>query len=98
MWSRWCAGRLTSGKIQYGVKDAADAGIRNVLLQQGVESPEELVKGEEFDLNLVSKKSILRYAPPVGSLQGVHRFFVNRFWKVISSDQVRKMLMINLSK
>jgi len=49
MWSRWCAGRLTSRKIQYGVKDAADAGIRNVLLQQGVESPEELVKGEEFE-------------------------------------------------
>jgi hypothetical protein len=68
-----------SGQV---LKDAADAGIRNVWLQQGAESPEILALGEELDLNLVSKKCILMYAPPVGSFHGIHRFFVKLFGKL----------------
>ena len=40
------------------MKDAAQAGVRNVWLQQEAESPEVLALGEELDLNLVSKKCI----------------------------------------
>jgi predicted CoA-binding protein len=64
------------------MRDAAEAGIRNVWLQQGAESPEVLALGEELDLNLVSKKCILMYAEPVGSVHGVHRFFVKLFGKL----------------
>ena len=64
------------------LKDAADAGIRNVWLQQGAESLEVLALGEELDLNLVSKKCILMYAEPVGSVHRVHRFFVKLFGKL----------------
>ena len=68
-----------SGQV---LQDATDAGIRNVWLQQGAESPEVVALGEELDLNLVSKKCILMYAPPVGSYHGVHRFFVKLFGKL----------------
>ena len=68
-----------SGQV---LKDAADAGIRNVWLQQGAESPEVWALGDELDLNLVSKKCILMYAEPVGSVHGVHRFFVKLFGKL----------------
>jgi hypothetical protein len=64
------------------VKDAAQAGVRNVWLQQGAESPEVLALGEGLDLNLVSKKCILMYTEPVGSVHGVHRFFVKLFGKL----------------
>ena len=64
------------------MRDAAEAGIRNVWLQQGAESPEVLALGGELDLNLVSKKCILMYAEPVGSVHGVHRFFVKLFGKL----------------
>lgn len=61
------------------LKDAAQAGIKNVWLQQGAESPEVLAQAREMDLNLVTKKCILMYAEPVGSLHGIHRFFAKLF-------------------
>jgi hypothetical protein len=64
------------------MREAAQAGIRNVWLQQGADSPEVLALGEELDLNLVSKKCILMYAEPVGSVHNVHRFFVKLFGKL----------------
>jgi hypothetical protein len=38
-----------------------------------------LALGDELDLNLVSKKCILMYAPPVDSVHSVHRFFGKLF-------------------
>ena len=70
------------GRSSQVLNDAANAGIRNVWLQQGAESPEVLALGDELDLNLVSKKCILMYAPPVGSVHGAHRFFVKLFGKL----------------
>ena len=58
------------------LQDAAQAGIRNVWLQQGAESPEVVALGQQLGLNLVSQKCILMYAPPVRSFHGFHRFFV----------------------
>ena len=46
------------------MRDAAEAGIRNVWLQQGAGSPEVLALGDELGLSMVSKKCILMYAPP----------------------------------
>jgi len=64
------------------LKDVAGAGIRNVWLQQGAESPEVLALAGELDFNLVSKKCILIYAPPVDSYHGVHRFITDLFGKL----------------
>jgi predicted CoA-binding protein len=54
--------------------DAAEAGVRNVWLQQGAETPDLLTLGRDLDLNLVSGKCILMYAPPVRGFHGFHRF------------------------
>jgi len=58
------------------LREAADLGIRNIWLQQGADSPELLSLGRELDLNLVSGKCILMYAPPVRSIHRFHRGFV----------------------
>jgi uncharacterized protein len=58
------------------LREAADAGVRNVWLQQGAETPGLVALGRDLDLNLVSGKCILMYAPPVRSFHGFHRFFV----------------------
>jgi uncharacterized protein len=61
------------------VREAAAAGIRNVWLQQGAESPEAVSLGKELGLNVVSGKCILMYAPPVEGFHAWHRAF-NRFF------------------
>ena len=58
------------------LRQAAELGIRNVWLQQGADSPELLNLGRELNLNLVSGKCILMYAPPVRSFHRFHRGFV----------------------
>jgi predicted CoA-binding protein len=57
------------------LREAAGAGIHNVWLQQQTESPEALELAQQLGLNVVSKKCILMYAPPVRSFHGFHRFF-----------------------
>jgi hypothetical protein len=61
------------------LREAAAAGIKNVWLQQGAESPEALAVARELGLNLVSKKCVLMYAPPVRSFHGWHRAFAKLF-------------------
>lgn len=61
------------------LRDAAAAGIRLVWMQQGASSPELLALARELGLETVSKKCIMMYAPPVGSIHGVHRFFAKLF-------------------
>ena len=56
------------------LKDAAAAGLRNVWVQQGGESPELIQMGEQLNLNLVTGKCILMYAQPVRGYHTIHRF------------------------
>jgi uncharacterized protein len=63
----------------HAVGDAVAAGLRNVWLQQGAESPEVLAMARNQNINLVSGKCILMYAPPVTSFHNVHRFFMRLF-------------------
>jgi hypothetical protein len=58
------------------LRQAAQAGIKKVWLQQGAESTAALRLAGELGLSLVSGKCILMYAPPVKSFHGFHRFFV----------------------
>jgi uncharacterized protein len=55
------------------LREAAAAGIRNVWVQQGGESPELINLGEELKLSLVTGKCILMYAQPVRSFHIIHR-------------------------
>ena len=61
------------------LREAASIGLKNVWLQQGAESPEVLALARDLGLNLVAKKCVLMYAPPVRSFHGVHRFFARLF-------------------
>lgn len=61
------------------LKDAAEAGFKNVWLQQGAASPELKTYGESLELDMVSGKCILMYAEPVGSLHKFHQVI----WKII---------------
>jgi uncharacterized protein len=54
--------------------EAAAAGLRNVWVQQGGESPELIQLGEQLKLNMVTGKCILMYARPVRSFHMIHRF------------------------
>ena len=61
------------------LRDAADAGIQRIWLQQGADSPEVLALAKELGLTPVTKKCILMYAQPVKSVHGFHRA-VNRLF------------------
>ena len=61
------------------LRDAAEAGISNVWLQQGADSPELVELGKELELDLVAGKCILMYAEPVRSFHKFHQVI----WKMI---------------
>jgi uncharacterized protein len=64
------------------VREAADAGIRQVWLQQGAQSPEALDQAGALGITPVSGKCILMYAQPVRSFHAWHRGFANLLGKV----------------
>ncbi len=61
------------------LREAADAGLKKVWLQQGAGSPDLLKLGDELELELISGKCILMYAEPVGSFHKFHQVV----WKMI---------------
>jgi predicted CoA-binding protein len=65
---------LPASKSGQVLKEAAAAGLRNVWVQQGGESPELIQMGEQLKLNLVTGKCILMYAKPVRGYHTIHRF------------------------
>ena len=64
------------------LREAAEAGLGNVWLQQGAESPEALALARKLGLNLVAKRCVLMYAPPVKGIHGFHRGLVGFFGKL----------------
>jgi predicted CoA-binding protein len=64
------------------LEEAAQAGIKNVWLQSGGETPELIKQAQELGLNMVTGKCILMYATPVTGMHNVHRFFVKVFGKL----------------
>jgi hypothetical protein len=61
------------------LREAASIGLKNVWLQQGAESPEALALARDLGLDLVARKCVLMYAPPVRSLHAWHRAFARLF-------------------
>jgi predicted CoA-binding protein len=64
------------------LREAAQAGIKNVWLQAGADTPGLVKLGQELNLNLVTGKCILMYATPVTGFHGWHRGFVKFFGKL----------------
>jgi predicted CoA-binding protein len=61
------------------LRDAAGAGIQNIWLQQGAQSPDVMAVAGELGVQPVTGKCILMYAQPVGSFHAWHRAFAKLF-------------------
>lgn len=55
------------------LEEVASIGVKNVWLQQGAESSEVLEAAGRLGLDVVSRKCVLMYAPPVRSYHAWHR-------------------------
>jgi predicted CoA-binding protein len=66
---------VTPSQAVQALRDAAQAGIRSIWLQQGAQSPEALAAARELGLDPIVGKCILMYMQPVGSIHGWHRGF-----------------------
>lgn len=55
------------------LREAVQAGVKNIWLQQGADSAEVHATARELGVSLITGKCILMYAPPVKSLHGFHR-------------------------
>lgn len=65
--------------VESVLEDAAEAGVKNVWLQQGAESQAAVDTGKSLGINIVAGKCILMYAESVQSFHAFHRFFVKLF-------------------
>lgn len=64
------------------VREAAAAGVRQVWLQQGAESPAALAAGAELGLDVVHGECILMFAEPNRSVHRFHRWLWNVLGKL----------------
>jgi predicted CoA-binding protein len=64
------------------LREAAAIGLKNIWLQWGADTPENVKLGGELGLNLVSGKCILMYAEPVRSFHSFHRLIVKLVGKL----------------
>lgn len=61
------------------VSQAKEAGIKKVWMQQGSQSQAAIEFCEQNGIETVSRRCILMFAEPVGSIHKVHRFFARLF-------------------
>jgi predicted CoA-binding protein len=61
------------------MREAAQAGIQHIWLQQGANGVETSKVAQELGINPITGKCLLMYADPVTSFHTVHRFFAKLF-------------------
>lgn len=66
-------------KAEAVVREAAEAGIRRIWIQQGAESDAAIRFCEENDIQAVHGECIMMFAQPVGFGHGIHRLI----WKLL---------------
>jgi uncharacterized protein len=66
---------VPSRQVPQVMLDAVSAGIKNIWVQQGADSPEVQTAARELGVTPVTGKCILMYAQPVGSIHAWHRGF-----------------------
>lgn len=64
------------------LEEAVQTGLTKVWLQQGAWSKEVQQTADSLGLQVVSKKCILMYAPPVTSIHKFHRTIVSIFGRL----------------
>jgi len=64
------------------VRQAADAGIRYVWLQQGAESDDAIRAGEERGIEVIHGECILMYAEPAAWIHRAHRWLRGLFGRM----------------
>ena len=69
-------------KAERVVDDALEKGINRIWFQQGADFSDAVEKAREKGMEVVSKKCIFLYAPPVTGGHAIHRFFVKLFGKL----------------
>jgi predicted CoA-binding protein len=74
---------VTSPQIADRVVDEAlEKGINRIWFQQGADFSASVDKAKKAGMEVVSKKCIFLYAPPVTGGHAFHRFFVKLFGKL----------------
>ncbi len=73
---------ISSVKVPAVLEEAAQLGLKNIWLQQGSWSKEVQQTVDRLGLQVVSKKCILMYAPPVTSIHKFHRMINSIFIKI----------------
>ena len=63
------------------VKEAAEAGIKKVWLQQGAYNMDVLARAADLGLDITAGKCIMMYAEPVKSVHKVHQMINKLFRK-----------------
>lgn len=61
------------------VKDAVEAGIKNIWIQQGAESDRAIDFCRTNNVNVVSGECIMMFAEPLASFHKIHRWI----WKLV---------------
>ncbi len=70
---------VSPGQAGQVLREAVQAGVKNIWLQQGAQSPEVLALARQLGVNPVAGKCILMYAQPVRSFHRFHRGFMQLF-------------------
>lgn len=73
---------VTPSQTEQVVKDAKEAGISRVWMQQGAQSEAAVAYCKENNISVVAKECILMFAEPVGSIHKFHRWLWNVFGKL----------------
>ena len=69
-------------KSAAAVRQAHEAGITKIWIQQMAQSDEAIQYCREHDITFVSGECILMHAEPVGSIHKFHRFFKKLFGRM----------------
>ena len=64
------------------VKEAHEAGITRIWIQQGAKSPEAVDYCGKHKIDVVTGECILLHAPPVASIHKFHRFLKTLFGRM----------------
>jgi len=67
-------------KAQFLIRDAINAGVKNIWFQQGGDFSRLAEIAREKGLNVIENKCLLMYAEPVKGIHACHRF-INHLFK-----------------
>ena len=62
-------------QTEQALREAANAGMKRIWLQQGAQSPAAMTAARELGIEPITGKCILMYAQPVRSFHAWHRAF-----------------------